>query len=131
MKISLQNMAVRSVDALKQDNVSDVARVIYQELSKRKQLNQIERFIKITKQKYYLKEGLALAEATTAIKLSDDDMAQLKKRLEKRMGGKIALENIVDPQIIGGVKVRIDDETIDLSYRGLLEKLNSKLAGGV
>jgi F-type H+-transporting ATPase subunit delta len=45
-------------------------------------------------------------------------------------GGQVALETAVDPDLIGGVVVRIGDRLIDGSVRGRLERLRNQLASG-
>ena len=46
-------------------------------------------------------------------------------------GGKVELTCKVDPQLLGGIQVRLGDMLIDGSVRGRLERLRTKLASGV
>ena len=54
---------------------------------------------------------------------------QLKERLEKFTGKNIELEIKEDPEIIGGLVVRLGDWVLDSSLRGQLRKMREALNG--
>jgi F-type H+-transporting ATPase subunit delta len=70
------------------------------------------------------------AIATSASPLEDAELRAITARLEQMSGGQVVLETAVDPDLIGGVVVRIGDRLIDGSVRGRLERLRNKLAAG-
>jgi len=80
---------------------------------------------------YNRREGIYEAVATSAAKLDDAEVKALTSRLEEMTGGKIDLTFQVDPQLLGGVQVRLGDLLIDGSVRGRLERLRNKLESGV
>ncbi len=45
-------------------------------------------------------------------------------------GGRIELEQEVDPSLLGGLVVRVGDRLIDGSVRGRLERLRNQLVSG-
>jgi F-type H+-transporting ATPase subunit delta len=53
------------------------------------------------------------ATVTSAVPLSDDDRARLAAGLSSIYGGKVHVNTVVDPRVLGGVKVEIGDELID------------------
>ncbi len=69
------------------------------------------------------------AEASTAVGLSPDQEARLTRGLEAMTGKTINLTAHVDPQMLGGVVIRIGDQIIDGSVRGKLERLERQLLG--
>jgi F-type H+-transporting ATPase subunit delta len=71
--------------------------------------------------------GLIRAEATVAAPLSDPDRAALVEGLKTRTGKQIELEVRVDPVVLGGVVVRMQDTVIDGSVRGALERLREQM----
>jgi F-type H+-transporting ATPase subunit delta len=77
-----------------------------------------------------LREGIVHATVTSAAPLADDELAALRDRIESIAGGRVELELVVDPQLIGGVMVRIGDRLIDGSVRGRLEQLRTRLVTG-
>jgi F-type H+-transporting ATPase subunit delta len=76
------------------------------------------------------RNGLTHAIATSAAPLGADEVQAITARLEELTGGKIALETAVDPDLLGGLVVRVGDRLIDGSVRGRLERLRNQLASG-
>jgi F-type H+-transporting ATPase subunit delta len=72
-------------------------------------------------------ENIALATAQTAVQLSPAQLVQLRQSLEARTGKRIELRTEVNPELLGGVWVRIGDTVYDGSVRGNLERLRESL----
>ncbi len=73
-----------------------------------------------------IKEGIAYS----AVALSKDQLSQIEAALSKRVQGKVQLKNILDPSLLGGVKVALDGKVYDGSLRGKLAELKKQLKGG-
>lgn len=71
--------------------------------------------------------GLLRAHATVAAPLDDAQQKALVAGLQQRTGKTIALDVNVDPAILGGVVVRLQDTVIDGSVRGSLERLREQM----
>ena len=71
--------------------------------------------------------GLVRAEATVAAAIDDVERAALVEALERRTGKQIELTVNVNPEIIGGVVVRMQDTVIDGSVRGSLERIREQM----
>jgi len=56
---------------------------------------------------------LQTATVISAVPLSDDDRARLAAGLASVYGGTVHVNTVVDPRVLGGVKVEIGDEVID------------------
>ena len=76
------------------------------------------------------RQGITNAIATSATPLTPDEVRALTQRLEQTTGGRIALEERVDPSLLGGLIVRVGDRLIDGSVRGRLERLRNQLVSG-
>jgi F-type H+-transporting ATPase subunit delta len=70
------------------------------------------------------------ASATSASPLDEAEIRAITARLEQMTGERVALETSVDPDLLGGVVVRVGDRLIDGSVRGRLERLRNQLAAG-
>lgn len=74
------------------------------------------------------KEGIAKAEVTVPVAMSDKLEGQLRSTLERLFGYQhVELSIKVDPAIIAGAIVRIGDKIIDGSYHGKLEMLRRQV----
>ncbi len=73
-----------------------------------------------------IKEGTAYS----AVALSNEQLSQIEAALSKRIQGKVQLKNILDPSLLGGVKVALDGKVYDGSLRGKLAELKKQLKGG-
>jgi len=71
--------------------------------------------------------GYARARVTTAVALPDDLATELTERLARLTGAKIILERRIDPEVIGGVQVRVGDTVIDGTVRTRLDQLREHL----
>ena len=70
---------------------------------------------------------LVRAEAIFAVAPTPDEQAALVQSLQQRTGQHVQLTTSVDPGILGGVVVRMQDTIIDGSVRGTLERLREQL----
>lgn len=69
------------------------------------------------------KRGVAKAHVRTAAPLSADAQQQLKAKLKTFTGREIELDVKEDPELIGGIAVKIGDWVLDSSLRGQLRRL--------
>ena len=72
-------------------------------------------------------EGLARASITSAFALSDAELADLKRALERRFGKKIETTVSIDRELIGGAKIVVGDTVIDASVKGELQAMATHL----
>jgi F-type H+-transporting ATPase subunit delta len=73
--------------------------------------------------------GRAVATVVTASALDDAQRARLQSALTQRYGTEISLNDIVDPQVVGGLRVEVGDEIIDATVSTRLHDLRQRLAG--
>jgi F-type H+-transporting ATPase subunit delta len=77
-----------------------------------------------------LRLGIIPARAVSTAPLEPAEVKALTARLEQMTGGRIELEQEVDPSLLGGLVVRVGDRLIDGSVRGRLERLRNQLVSG-
>ena len=73
--------------------------------------------------------GEVSAEVTTAHALDDTQLTQLAEKLKIREGRSVKLRTRVDPEILGGLVVRIGSQMIDSSIRTRLNSLSQAMKG--
>jgi F-type H+-transporting ATPase subunit delta len=74
--------------------------------------------------------GIVVAHVTTAERLSEAEQALVREKLEGMTGKTVDLTLRIDPDIIGGIIVRVGDQVIDGSVRNKLEKMRTRLIAG-
>ena len=67
-------------------------------------------------------------QVTSAVELSQEQQAALKKSLEKRLARSVRLSFEQDEQVIGGAVIRAGDLVIDGSLRAQLDRMQTVLA---
>ena len=73
--------------------------------------------------------GETTAEVTSAHPLNDQQVARLKSNLKARLGRDVAVEAKVDPELLGGLVVRLGSQMIDASIRTKLNNLAMAMKG--
>lgn len=72
-------------------------------------------------------ENIITVEVTTAVEMNSEIREKLKKRLNKFVDKKIDMKEHCDPDIIGGMVIKIGDYLIDGSIKSKLESLEDKI----
>ncbi len=67
--------------------------------------------------------GEVAGEVVSAIKLTAEQRKELKEALKSKLGKTVALKEIVDPTILGGLVVKVGSQMIDTSIRTKLTSL--------
>jgi F-type H+-transporting ATPase subunit delta len=70
---------------------------------------------------------LVRAEALFAVEPTPEEQSDLVRSLEQRTGEHVRLTVRIDPEILGGVVVRMHDTIIDGSVRGTIERMRERL----
>ena len=73
--------------------------------------------------------GETTAEVVTARPLSDDQLAALRQQLRTRAGRDVNIDISVDPEILGGIVVKLGSQQIDASIRTKLNRLAAAMKG--
>lgn len=73
-------------------------------------------------------QGKSVAHVVSAAALTDTQKETLAAKLSRIYGNPMSLHVEVDPQLLGGMVIRVGDELIDGSTSGALEKLRAQFA---
>ena len=69
--------------------------------------------------------GEVFAEAVSAATLNDDQTKALRHEIEAMVGKAVKLETSVDPELLGGLVVKIGSQMIDASLKTKLNRLKT------
>lgn len=73
--------------------------------------------------------GRIVAQVFAAAPLSTDQADRLAAVLSGRYGAQVTLNSVIDPDLVGGLRVQIGDDVIDASVASRLHDLRQRLAG--
>ena len=71
--------------------------------------------------------GVADAVIHSAFPMDDAQLGELKGTLEKRFGRQLSIQVVIDPELIGGVRVEVGDEVLDTSVKARLDHMKVAL----
>lgn len=87
----------------------------------------VEEFLKFTNEE----QGIAEAKVYTVKPLTDEEKVAFEATFSKASGkDKLTINNIVDPELIGGFKVRIGDRIYDGSVLRQLRRIERRMISG-
>jgi F-type H+-transporting ATPase subunit delta len=90
-------------------------------------VSMIEKF----KELVYQEADMAEARVYSAKPLSEDEQNEIAKTFAKKVNkSKLEVSNIVNPELIGGVKIRIGDRIFDGTIKAQLDRLQRQLVAG-
>ncbi len=73
--------------------------------------------------------GRTVATVVSAVPLGDAQRTRLAAALSERYGSDVSLNIVIDPAVVGGLRVQIADDVIDASISTRLADLRQRLAG--
>ena len=67
-------------------------------------------------------------QVTSAVKLDDDTLSSIGRRIGEQTGLEVELSSYVDPDILGGIVLRVGNFILDASISNRLEQLRKQVA---
>ena len=75
------------------------------------------------------RRGETTAEVVSAKKLSDSQIQAIAESLKSVIGGKVAVDAKVDPEVLGGLVVKVGSRMIDSSLRTKMQQMRLSMKG--
>jgi F-type H+-transporting ATPase subunit delta len=72
-------------------------------------------------------KGITRSVLTTAVKLDDPVRKKIRDLISGKFDTKVELEELVDPSLIGGFILRVEDSYLDASIRNKLNRIKKEL----
>ena len=77
---------------------------------------------------YKADQNIKTTRLTTALPIDKNERKAIVNSIESRFNSKVELHETVDPEIIGGVIIEIDDAQLDLSVIKKLQRIRTELS---
>ncbi len=107
--------------------VSDVTFNFLQLLASKRRLRILPAILENFRLMMLEHKNIVEGELISAVELEEKQVAEIKQHLEKMLGKNVQLLTRIQPDILGGFVVRVQDVVIDNSIRLQLSKLREKL----
>ncbi|MGZ3693360.1 MAG: ATP synthase F1 subunit delta [Bdellovibrionota bacterium] len=96
-------------------------------LAARNRVSVVPELIKALEKMIEMGEGIQSGEVRSAVELSPQEVETLGAAIAKRVGGKVRLNQVVDPSLLGGVVATVAGKTFDASLRTQIERFKNEL----
>ena len=113
--------------ALLKDKLSEVTFMFIILLVSKGREGAVASIVEEAKSQLRAMNNIQAATVKTVSPLDDDSRAKIHAQVAKLHNGEVELKEIVDPEILGGFVLRLDDKEIDASIKRQLNTLGRKL----
>ncbi|MDZ8171238.1 F0F1 ATP synthase subunit delta [Microbacterium xanthum] len=117
------------VDTLLSGRSSEATRLIVSSLVQQPRERRVRQLLADAMRVVADQRGRTVATVSSASPLSEAQSQRLAATLSARYGTEVSINTVVDPSVIGGVRVQIANDVIDASVSTRLADLRQKLAG--
>jgi len=117
------------VESLLKGRVSEATLLIAASLIRQPRERRVRQLLSRATRLVAEQRGRTVATVVTAAPLSAAQAERLTATLSKRYSAQVTLNTVVDPTVVGGMRVQIADDVIDASVSARLADLRQRLAG--
>ena len=120
-------LAKQLAQRLNESNIDVCTAYAWKNLQKTGGLSELDNFIEKIRMYVYSENDKIPAKIISAKKLSRKEQDAISEKLEKKLKLNLVAQYEIQPNILGGIIVKIQDLIIDYSWRGKLGKLKTNL----
>ena len=121
------NEILNSLKILLEGTISKTSQSLLNVLAENNRFNLLEAIFEIYKEIVAKHKEQKSVEVFVATEPSSDTKETIKTRLVSTHGEGTNVEFKIDPHIMGGLSIKVGDETLDLSIKGKVKKLVNQL----
>jgi F-type H+-transporting ATPase subunit delta len=109
-------------------SMSAMSRKVLEVLIQNHRINDLEGIVAAVAAYVNEATNTVVAEVTSAHALSEEEVEQLRRTLEKKVGKRVTVQVRKDAQLLGGFVARIGSEILDASVAGKIERFRESLS---
>jgi F-type H+-transporting ATPase subunit delta len=107
--------------------LSDLAGKVLDVLIRNHRINDLRSIVDALAEMVRQATGTVAAEVRSANALTNQDIAELRKTLEKKFGRRVEISVTTDPSLLGGFVAKVGSEVYDASVAGKIQKFRESL----
>lgn len=127
--VSRDDQASAVTSLAERAGLSELVRNFLGVLARNRRLFALPRVIDAYNAMLASKRGEVEAEVTSAVKLTDEQLVEVKDSVSRYAGKAVQLKSHVDPGLLGGLVVRIGSRMVDASLKTRLQQLEIAMRG--
>ena len=108
--------------------LSDLTGKVLEVLIRNHRINQLDGVVDALTQMVNDELNIAVVDVRSAHKLTEQELAQLRKTLEQKAGRRVEVRLTTDPSLLGGFVAKIGSEVYDASVAGKIQKFRESLS---
>jgi len=116
-----------AVQKIFKDKIQDITFELYNLLARKDRESLLEDISNKFLELYNQHQGIIKVGVTSASKLEDSQLKALQKNIEKTTGKSVEFQTEVKEDLIGGLKIRLEDTVVDGSVKFKLSQLKDRL----
>lgn len=110
-----------------QDFISELIYNFLILIIKNKKLRYLNSIIELVKKEHLKKQEILEVKVESVVVLNDAEEKKLNQLICEKIGKKVVVKNIINKNLIGGLKLTLGDQVIDASILGRIERLREKI----
>ena len=132
LKVVLNSPVIKATDKMKvlkalfSDKVDTISLGLFNLLEENKRISMLESIAKQYSIIYDFNRNMQVAKVTTAVALTKEIEAKVIAKIIALTGEKANLENVINPNILGGFILRVGDVQYDASISNYLNELRKE-----
>ncbi len=128
-KLASGDAKAKLVESLLSGKASEETLAIARQLVRQPRGRRINELVRSAAKTVADESGLQIATVTSAGPITADQLARLQTRLSAQYGRPVGIHWVLDPQLLGGLRIQVGDDVVDGSISSRLHDLRLQLAG--
>lgn len=104
-------------------DMNDTLNKFFKILIDKNRINCINEIMQDFITRYNKANNIVVAYISSAVELNEKDLDKIESMLEKKTGKKVEMKFKVDEELIGGIRIRVNDEVLDNTVVNKLKKM--------
>lgn len=117
------------VESLLKGRASEAASLVVSSLVRQPRERRVRTLLNAAMKTVAEQRGRTVATVVTAVALGEAQITRLAAALSAKYGRSVSINTVIDPSVVGGLRVQIADDVIDASVSSRLADLRQRLAG--
>jgi F-type H+-transporting ATPase subunit delta len=117
------------VESLLKGRASEAATLVVSSLVRQPRERRVRTLLNDAMKTVSEQRGRTVATVVTAVPLGQAQVSRLATALGAKYGTEVSINTVIDPSVVGGLRVQIADDVIDASVSSRLADLRQRLAG--